>query len=683
MIGCINDDLNIVKQTIMTQSIEDINEGFKKALYHDNLALSQWIYEYENNVICTEEMFSLLCYKGLIKILKWLYSINFKNISLSICINMACITNNIELLKWLFSLNDNLEFTATNLNTLTINTNNTEILIFILNKYPNLKYQENIFTLLCEKGNLEILEWIITKIDYLTLDPYECFHTACVNNNLTIAKWLLSLYPEIYELDLTDTFTDIIQTDYFNIIVWMYTLNLNISIDINKIFRIACIYGNTCTLLWLLNIKPEIYESSQINDFFLLLCKNNNIDIIKLLLKNNQNVDFKKGLNIAWTNNSFSVCKYLQSLKPNIKIILRNNFNSFEPIKTLEMIKWYFTTYNITVTPTIFKQRYELDVYKYLLDLNPSLNKLKIIEDLFIINCCIYNNLQVAKWLFTLQPNINISKNNEYIFRTTCINNYLDVAKWLYEIKPNININIDNDIIFITSCGYHNDKLCKWLYSINKNINISAQNENAFINACKLNNINRVKWLLSIKPDINISINNNIAFFIACHYNIDIAKYIYSIKPDITLSFKYFKNACLQNNIDLVKWFLDINPNIDITCENDICFKFVCNNGYYPIALLLSNIIPTRYIINNHNLDNIDYKIIKLLNVKKTKCININSECPICYNKECEIITICNHQFCLNCIQELYYINSIHFNCPLCRITNNYKKIYKIKKIEK
>ena len=48
---------------------------------------------------------------------------------------------------------------------------------------------------------------------------------------------------------------------------------------------------------------------------------------------------------------------------------------------------------------------------------------------------CSWGQLNVAKWLLKIKPDIDISAENDHAFREACKNGHLQIAKWLLEIK--------------------------------------------------------------------------------------------------------------------------------------------------------------------------------------------------------------------------------------------------------
>jgi hypothetical protein len=54
------------------------------------------------------------------------------------------------------------------------------------------------------------------------------------------------------------------------------------------------------------------------------------------------------------------------------------------------------------------------------------------------IELCSEGDLIGAKQLLQLNPDINISAEDDYAFRGCCIKKYLDVAQWLQSLKPHL-----------------------------------------------------------------------------------------------------------------------------------------------------------------------------------------------------------------------------------------------------
>ena len=55
----------------------------------------------------------------------------------------------------------------------------------------------------------------------------------------------------------------------------------------------------------------------------------------------------------------------------------------------------------------------------------------------------------------------------------------------------------------------------------------------------------------------------------------------------------------------------------------------------------------------------------------------VNFQCPVClesFSKEKppHILQICGHNLCLICLDKISLSQSESFNCPICRVENNY-----------
>ena len=85
---------------------------------------------------------------------------------------------------------------------------------------------------------------------------------------------------------------------------------------------------------------------------------------------------------------------------------------------------------------------------------------------------CQYGQLDMAKWLLQIKPDIDISTNNDYAFRWVCYKGYLDIAKWLLQIKPDINISAEDEFAFRWACLEGHIHIVKWFRLITLNFKL-------------------------------------------------------------------------------------------------------------------------------------------------------------------------------------------------------------------
>ncbi len=123
------------------------------------------------------------------------------------------------------------------------------------------------------------------------------------------------------------------------------------------------------------------------------------------------------------------------------------------------------------------------------------------------MTCC-HGHLQLAQWLISVKPNINISAENEDVFRYACSQGYLQVAQWLLSVKPDINISAKNEDAFRWACHNGYLQVAQWLLSIKSDINISVDDEGSFRWACYFKHLQIAQWLQTLKPYLYV-INYN------------------------------------------------------------------------------------------------------------------------------------------------------------------------------
>jgi hypothetical protein len=81
------------------------------------------------------------------------------------------------------------------------------------------------------------------------------------------------------------------------------------------------------------------------------------------------------------------------------------------------------------------------------------------------MNYCLNGDLINAKKYFEENPNIDIHADEEFAFRYSCDLGHLEVAKWLWSLDPNIDSNILRDLYRESITNYQRE-VQYWLESI-------------------------------------------------------------------------------------------------------------------------------------------------------------------------------------------------------------------------
>ena len=237
-----------------------------------------------------------------------------------------------------------------------------------------------------------------------------------------------------------------------------------------------------------------------------------------------------------------------------------------------------------------------------------------------------YNFTNICKKIIDYCPNII-----EKYFNEACDNGNLEIVTYIYNKQNQYQIIINYEELFVNACKNNKINIAEWLLSINDNLNNTHFLEYIFIMFSFHPNVYIVEWLLKIDPNININIHNNLVF----------------------------KNACINGNIDIIKLLFKINNNIDISCIKNFVY-------------LNENIIKCTETLQWITFNNPKYAvyckdgiiICKIKMATGIKNINNIENCIICLDKNCNIITNCDHQYCLECISIWYNKDK---SCPICR----------------
>ena len=228
--------------------------------------------------------------------------------------------------------------------------------------------------------------------------------------------------------------------------------------------------------------------------------------------------------------------------------------------------------------------------------------------DLAIEKSCLNNRLECAKWLYTKEM---IHDNKERLFKLCCyfgchtsivqwiydistisektlIDSFheasrscrCDIIKWLYpklsELKTTMELSYVVSYSFNVACSYGHTELAETLLNL---INFSRSLINfgdAFVAACRDDKTTTAEWLLTFDFDIKKYANQ--ALENACSKgDIEQFKWLKVITSQIPLDIEFcFYMACLHSQIEMAKFLLETNKEIDIHTQDDFIFKRCC-----------------------------------------------------------------------------------------------------------
>jgi hypothetical protein len=218
-----------------------------------------------------------------------------------------------------------------------------------------------------------------------------------------------------------------------------------------------------------------------------------------------------------------------------------------------------------------------LDICHYILEVD-ALNSIDIKDDIILFyQACLYGNLEMAKWLYENQSNINIFE----AFRCACSTGQINICKWLYNIDNTIVKNPSFCTLFKFVCNKGN-KIYEWLYEIGINeISTTIMNE-IFSIACSNGYINVIKWLYTKCTIYNIEQN----FTKACEAgHLSICEWLYeTFKINIRAKHDFiFRQTCQAGQLKIAQWIMKVEPYTKFYIGND-GIRFACLKGHLDLA---------------------------------------------------------------------------------------------------
>lgn len=490
-------------------------------------------------------------------------------------------------------------------------------------------------------------------------------------------------------------------TDKINFIIkYNERNNIKYNFTNDEIFNIIF---NSCKKKSLLTTRLLLYQEKDFdvlqNNNFLIreLSKLDNEDFIKWFHKEYPSIDFNSNNHEAFFNacysDNVSVISYIYENCNNKLNIHRNNDELIRNVsknsnKKAFILLNYYTTFNIEIDPKFNDVNKFEKIFFFLCRYNYiDLAKLYYQKNNFNINdsngeaICLAvqeNHLELAKWLYSVGADIRIQDN--WCFKIALSKGKFEILEWIISLNI-IDLNYDHENLFRYACLYSPIESVKWLYG-KTTIDIHARGDEPFISCCVNNKCDVVEWLYDIGT-FDLSFNNNILFKYMIEFgNTYIAKWIFN-RTQINLHEDdefIFRLACNRNNIDLAKWIFSLG-NVNIKACSNQSFKLACQFNYVELADWLQKLNPLEYDIIIQDNTIIEWNIKKVITVSSSKYVDEIFDCPICYSKKSELITNCNHMYCMDCFKSFAEsrTESVEdLECPMCRSKN--MSFFKVKK---
>ena len=485
----------------------------------------------------------------------------------------SCEYENINVIKWIHSIQNNNIIPNSSTFYFICSKGNYNLAKFIYDSFDNslLKSKlDDFFRISCYNGHLELARWILSIINIDIDTIHNIFMLTCEHGHLEIIQWLVG-YCNVVKIT-HKTFNKICEHGHLPVARWLYD-NKYYKNPTNDIYNTACEYGHLDLVIWITSISnnTKILDST-----FNKLCKKGHYIMAKYLIRTKANMKISKNdlINSVISGNTQLVL-----------LLLNTNPELYE-------IDYSF------LFETACKSN-QLDMAKWLLTIFPHINVSNHYETPFIY-ACKNNNIQMAKWLLELQPNINILVNtnideDDYtnILCYICENNfreeYIDISNWLISLDTTNKLFTD---AFCSICKNDSLKYIKFMLTLNYNMSVDEYTK-SFQNACKKYSSDNARYLYSIEPKIDICVDNNIIFVKSLKKSkIEICKFIYSIHPNVIsqVNLPELFEYCLQpenlsiHHTEQIEWLHSIDNTIIDKIDIMKSINQLCSYEYFGVV---------------------------------------------------------------------------------------------------
>ena len=565
---------------------------------------------------------------------------------------------------------------------------------------------DKLFTFSCESENINVIKWIHSIENNNVIPKFSTFYFICSNGNYNLAKFIYESFDNsLLKVKLDDFFKISCFKGHLILAQWIMSIHMIDKHNIDHIFILTCEHGQLEIIQWLIqycNVIKITYKT------FNKICEYGHLPVAKWLYENEYYKNPTQDIyNIACEYGHLELVIWLTSISNNTRI-LDSTFNKLCKKGHYIMAKYLIETKSglkicrNDIISSVVSGNSEL----VLLLLNTNTELYNIDYNYLFETACNSDSFDMAKWLLTVFPNINVSNDNETSFIYACKNNNIQMAKWLLEIQPNINIlvntNIDDDYInilsYISLDNFREDyiDISNWLISLDKSNKLFID---AFCTLCTYDTLTYIKFMLTLDYKMSVEEYTK-AFQIACKkYSSNIAEYLYQIQPNINIGIDnniIFKKSLKKSKIEICQYIYSIHPNIIKEVDLPELFEYCLQPE--NLSRHDTEQIEWLHSIDNSIIDKIDimksinqlcsyeyFGVVECIYSMKQDIIFETNTFQICcmnnylygakwiYEKQPSINISANNDYALRIVCENVYIELAQW---LCSINSNYSIDY-------
>jgi hypothetical protein len=288
-------------------------------------------------------------------------------------------------------------------------------------------------------------------------------------------------------------------TRYGNLeaVVWLYDQEpINLLLDDNYLFRLACKSGDLPTVQWVLTTGQRVNVSACRDDAFWCAAHGSHVPVLKLLRTLGCDPPLSRvnrAFSIICRRGTLEAAQWMSATFPLLDPAWNNNagLTKARLLTQSTVIRWVLTTFGSRVDvhaghDALFRRVCVMDcsdteLAQWLLDTFPAIDP-HAVDDFAFRYGALFGDLKKVQWLLATVPNIDPHARSDYAFTRACSQGHLVMAQFLLAAFPDIAVDAEDHMAFCKSVKNGFPDVSAWLQTLNDCYQIDGEG-NALVQA--------------------------------------------------------------------------------------------------------------------------------------------------------------------------------------------------------